>query len=164
MDTCESGEVDPDEQAAKVAIATSKGARGLRSRGLVRDSGAKKQAAEVLPKPRNYVTDRDRFIYNDLVRRSGAIVVSSSRGSEASYELDELHNGVFTESILRALTDSEADTNRDGEVSTAELLDSLTSEVPSRTQDLQHPTIDRDNPSITLALPLITFARDVVDR
>ena len=42
-----------------------------------------------------FCTGKD--IYNDLVRRSGAIVFSSSRGGEFSYECDRIRNGYFVE-------------------------------------------------------------------
>lgn len=160
LDTCESGEVDPDEQVAKL---TRAGARSLRARALVRVEATKSTAPN--PKPRAYVLDRDRYIYNDLVRRSGAVVLSSSRGTESSYELDELRNGAFTEAILRALTGvANADGDNDHRVSTQELSRSLAIEVPPRTNDLQHPTIDRDNLEMITTLPIVPTARAVVDR
>ena len=44
-------------------------------------------------KPRAFLHQRDRYIYNDLQRRSGAIAFSSSRGGEYSYEKAELQAG-----------------------------------------------------------------------
>lgn len=160
LDTCESGEVDPGEQVAKL---TRAGSRNLRARALVRVEATAPTAPN--PKPRAYILDRDRYIYNDLVRRSGAVVLSSSRGTESSYELDELRNGAFTEAILRALTGiADADGDKDHRLSTQELSRSLAIEVPPRTNDLQHPTIDRDNLEMITTLPLVPTARAVVER
>ncbi len=164
MDTCESGDVDPGQQAAAVVRA---GARGLTSRALVRVEDPRAPAAPAPgPKPREYLLDRDRFIYADLFRRSGAIVLSSSHGTESSYELDELKNGAFTEAILRALTgvDATADADGDKRLSTLELVRALARDVPARTNGLQHPSIDRDNLDILTTLPLVPSAQDVVGR
>jgi MYXO-CTERM domain-containing protein len=100
------------------------------------------------------VFDRDRYIYNDLLRRSGAVVFSSSRGTEYSYETDELHNGVFTAAIVRALTTDQADANRDGVVSTEELRQYVAREVAKQTAEAQHPTVDHDNTTVRFGFPI----------
>lgn len=148
IDTCESGE--RDETAA--ARATSRAAgRGLAPRTT--------RALELAPLPggvpRPFLFDRERFIYYDLLRRSGAIVFSSSTGAEISYEQEELQNGVFTEELLRALTSPAADANGDQQLSMAELRGFVTRAVAERTGGLQHPVVDRDNPEANLALPLM---------
>ncbi|MBI5526210.1 MAG: hypothetical protein HY897_07730 [Deltaproteobacteria bacterium] len=51
-------------------------------------------AGQVKPAPRKFPFDRERYFYNDSSRRTGAIVFSSSRGSEVSFERDDLQNGV----------------------------------------------------------------------
>jgi len=163
MDTCESGERDKDEApsggiptAARVLVARS--ARQLELDVLQ----ANTPQGKLVPK-QNYF-DRERYIYNDLTRRTGAIVLSSSRGSEFSYELEEIANGVFTEEILLALTGKDADGNRDGLVSTDELRGHLALTVPRRTDDQQHPTVDRDNLDVSFAFPVVTAAADIVHR
>jgi uncharacterized caspase-like protein len=97
------------------------------------------------PKVRAYLHQKDRYIYNDLIRRSGAIVFSSSKGGEFSYESDKIKNGYFTEELLKALTSKSADLNKDGFVNTDELRKYVSMEVPKHTQNQQHPTVDRDN-------------------
>jgi MYXO-CTERM domain-containing protein len=154
LDTCESGDEDDAAPAAEAGAAT----RGLVARGvraLTLDAGAK---------PRPYLADRERFIYNDLVRRSGAVVVSSSRGSELSYERDDIQNGVFTEELLKALTSSVADKNGDGALSSDELRRHLASAVAAQTSGRQNPVVDRDNLAATITLPLVPEAADVVAR
>lgn len=157
MDTCESGERDEDEPALASA---KEGARGLlprTTRELVLDLPEK-------PQPRPFLADRDRYIYNDLSRRTGAVVLSSSRGSEFSYELAELQNGVFTESMLVALTTVAADLDGDAMVSTDELRAYLADAVPGRTGDKQHPTVDRDNLEAHFGLPVVKNAAGIVTR
>jgi WD40 repeat protein/uncharacterized caspase-like protein len=145
MDACESGDRDPNDAQATYAIA---GARGLISRGLVRKAGS------VLGRPRPGVAVRDRFIESDLQRRTGAIVLSSSRGNEASYERADLQHGIFTSEVLRALTTLQADADHDRRLSTDELRDHVRDSVARATGDLQHPTVDRDNVSATFSFPI----------
>lgn len=140
MDTCESGERDRDEGATTVAAGPNVISRGLRR--------------AVAGKPRPYIYERDRFIYNNLQRRSGAIVLSSSRGGEASYESAEFKHGFFTAAILRALGDRQVDRNRDGQVSTDELALYVGKLVPTLSGGLQQPTVDRDNLAQRFAFPL----------
>jgi WD40 repeat protein/uncharacterized caspase-like protein len=143
MDTCESGEVDDVVQTTFYTSAKSRGIKARAARGVVFiDDEAKEKPAQ---KKRDYLFQRDRFIYNDLSRRSGAIVFSSSKGGEFSYESESVQNGFFTEEIIRAITSGEADADGDGAVSIDELRNFVAKEVPALTSDLQHPTIDRDN-------------------
>lgn len=141
MDACESGEIDDEVQTSFV---TQAGSQGLKSRGM---KTVKTETAEI-QKPaakRSYLFQRNRYIYNDLVRRSGTIVYSSSKGGELSYESSDMQNGLFTQSILKAITSTLADKNNDGIVSTDELRDFVSAEVALASGDLQHPTVDRDN-------------------
>jgi hypothetical protein len=129
----------------------------------VSDASAAK-AASAASRPRAAFSERDRYVYNDLSRRSGAIVLSSSRGSELSWELDELQNGVFTEEILLALTTGRADADKDGVVSVDELRRYVAGEVPKRTQSMQHPTVDRDNLEVSFGFPVVPEAAAIVTR
>jgi hypothetical protein len=94
---------------------------------------------------RTYLYQKDRYIYNDLVRRSGAIVFSSSKGGELSYERSDIENGLFTEYIIKALTTTEADKDINGILTTDELRSYVSEQVAKASGDLQHPTVDRDN-------------------
>ncbi|MDD5771890.1 MAG: caspase family protein [bacterium] len=139
IDACESGEVDKDIQDKYYAMADSRGLKARTTRGI------KVEAKDITPAPREYLFQKDRFIYNDLMRRSGAIVFSSSRGGEFSYEKDEYQNGLFTKAILNSLTQKDADKNNDGIISTDELREYVSDIVPKISENLQHPTVDRDN-------------------
>ena len=149
LDTCESGERDDDEVAMLLADAAG---RGVTARAL--DVLGETAAA---PPPRPFLRSRDRFIYNDLQRRTGAVVFASSRGSEASYELARLQNGAFTQAMLDALT-TDRDTEGRGWLTIEELEDEVASSVAEFTGDRQHPTIDRNNRQAPIALPIVPGA------
>ena len=146
MDTCESGEVDDENRGTFLAMANS---RGLQARAIRR--GLKIETNQIRP----YLYERDRFIYNDLLRRSGAVVFSSSLGGEFSYEEDKYRNGIFTKAIKDALSDPEADRDGSNTLSTQELRDYVSKEVQELTEGRQHPTIDRDNIYLPFGLPVI---------
>lgn len=161
IDTCESGE--RDATPAPAANAGVKGSRGLRPRGAP-SLAAVAPATTGARKPRPYLFDRDRYIYNDLTRRTGAIVLSSSRGEEPSQEDDELQNGVFTEEVMKALTSDAADSDKDGAVSTGELREYVARAVAAYTGDRQHPVVDRDNLEANFGFSLAPEARWVLTR
>jgi WD40 repeat protein len=143
MDTCESGENDEPERLAAA------GTTELRSRGL------KLARAEAAPMPRIVRdTQRDRYIFNDLIRRSGAIVFSSSRGSELSYEADAFGHGLFTEAILQSLRDRTADADGNGRLGILEIRDYVARRVAEMSGGLQNPVIDRDNIAVRFEFPL----------
>jgi WD40 repeat protein len=147
MDTCESGEIEDNIQDNYYAVAES---RGFKSRAIGRGLQVKGKATTNIVK-RTYLFDKDRYIYNDLARRSGAIVFSACKGGEFSYENAALENGFFTEKIIEALDKKSADKNNDGIISVDELREYVSREVAKLTSDgkypegLQHPTVDRDN-------------------
>lgn len=155
LDTCESGELLSDRASAPAAI---NGARSRGPRGATRT-----KLASAVPGAR-WAEEERSFLTNDLRRRTGAVVVSASRGDESSWERGDLENGVFTQAILEALTSREADVDSDGNLTTAELLAWVSTRVAGFTSNGQHPTIDRDNRLAAIQLPLILAARDIVDR
>jgi MYXO-CTERM domain-containing protein len=162
MDTCESGERDETEEVQAIAVGKSRGLRARTTRALkfVADDSAEAQAA----RPRAYLFARDRYIYNDLARRSGAIVFSSSRGSELSWENDTIKNGVFTKEIVKAFVTDVADADKDGALSVDELRAYVARSVPEQTRDQQHPTVDRDNLDAKFGFPLVAAAAPVLTR
>jgi WD40 repeat protein len=153
LDTCESGEADDEYDVPAAARAKQRGirARAVRALELVTEPAP---AASAAP-PRPWLKHRERLIYADLARRSGAIVFSSSRGGEYSYEDEKIQNGNFTEELLAALTQGAADADRDGRVNTDELRRYVSSAVARATDDLQHPTVDRDNIHQKFSFPIL---------
>jgi WD40 repeat protein len=158
VDTCNSGDRDPREADARPV----KGARGARSRAL-RALTLELGNAGRAP-PRSYLFDHNRYIYNDVLRRTGAIVLSSSRGNEVSFETEAAQNGLFTEEILRALTSSVADGNRDGLLDDKELRNYVARAVARQTGDQQHPVVDTDNMDMRIELPIVPQASAVLGR
>ncbi|MCX7024582.1 MAG: SUMF1/EgtB/PvdO family nonheme iron enzyme [Spirochaetes bacterium] len=157
IDTCESGDIEPGALDDAIGQAGLKGmaARTTRSGGLTLAS------RKVKSPPRSYLSQRDRYIYNDLTRRSGAIVFSSCGGGELSYELAEFENGLFTEMLMGALGSGgkAADADGDGLVAMNELEAFVSLAVAKASGGLQHPTVDRDNPEQTIAFPVSSRSR-----
>jgi WD40 repeat protein len=153
MDTCDSGEVDDILQTTYFLTADKRGvkARTHRAIKIKMKSAIGKKKTE-----RTYLYSKDRFIYNDLMRRSGAIVFSSSKGGEFSYESNKIQNGFFTEEIINSLTTNVADKDRNGLISIDELRNYVSKAVPIQTDDKQHPTVDRDNIHNKFSFPLVT--------
>ncbi|MBN1524040.1 MAG: WD40 repeat domain-containing protein [Spirochaetales bacterium] len=155
MDTCESGEREGEEQVTYI-----EGVKGLHARSL---PGGKGILIEKLPVKQFLLEEKNRYIYNDLVRRSGAIVFSSSLGIERSLETDEYQNGLFTAMLKKAFNGS-ADSNNDGTVDIKELTGFVCVQVPLSAKLIsnregksltQHPTVDRDNIYIQFGFPVV---------
>jgi WD40 repeat protein len=138
MDACESGEFDDEEQVSDACIPQDS---GILSRGFIKTKSSSNQSSH----GRTYLHQKDRYIYNDLARRSGAIVFSSSKGGELSYERSDIENGLFTEFIIKAITSTEADKDNSGTISMEELREYVSNKVAELSGERQHPTIDRDN-------------------
>lgn len=138
LDACESGELDEDKTMTSLFAEANK--RGLKTRGF--KTVSTKTSSNPIKK---VVVDKNRFIYNDLLRRSGAIVFSSSKGNEYSYEYADLENGLFTEFIMKAFTTKNADIDNNGLLSIDELKKYVMKEVSVYSGKAQNPTVDRDN-------------------
>ncbi len=160
MDTCESGEIEQSLQSEYYGMTES---RGISSRTPKRDLSGRGLGVAKAQQVRTYLYETDRYIHNDLMRRSGAIVFSSCRGNEFSYESEDFGtgNGAFTCEIINALTKNNADRNRDGWISTDELRSYVSAAVPKLTADrsqpqgYQHPTVDRDNIYQRFGFPVV---------
>ncbi|MCK5145222.1 caspase family protein [bacterium] len=148
MDTCESGEIEEETQNSYFALADARGIKARTVRGIT----IRKRSER--PK-RSYLYQKDRYIYNDLQRRSGAIVFSSSRGGEFSYESDEVENGFFTEEILKCLTQGVGDKDGNGIITSDELRVQVAKAVAEATNNAQHPTVDRDNIYQKIGFPVV---------
>ncbi len=147
LDTCESGEMD--EVTRTELLAKAQGA------GLSARTSPVFQQAHVGQVQRVFLYERDRYIYNDLMRRTGSIVFSASHAGEMSLESSKIQNGFFTHEILEALSSKEADSNHDGRISVDELEAFVTLKVALMTGGLQRPTVDRDNIDQRFGFPLL---------
>jgi WD40 repeat protein len=156
LDTCESGERDEADPRPAHPGAGALATRGTRALVLPGASAADTPAAP----PRA----RERFIDNDLARRSGAVVLSSSRGAEVSFERAALQNGVFTEVLLDVLTRRDHDLDRSGTLDVDELRQAVAKAVSATTGGAQNPTVDRTNVQTRLALPVVPNARGLLNR
>jgi hypothetical protein len=142
IDACQSGDSD-DDLGSGVDVAPSSNMRSVRGTILTTPFGRWKRPL-----------DRDRYIYQENLGQSGAIVISSSRGREAAFESDELAHGAFSFALLQALSTPVADADHNGSLELHELREYIVRTVPVLTADRQHPTIDRDNPWSRFSLPL----------
>jgi uncharacterized caspase-like protein len=145
MDTCESGELAIANRVEAMKIAK---ANGFYSRARDLYEGLEKKEET----KRKFLYFKDRYIYNDLMKGSGATVFSSSNGGEVSFESDKLKNGFFTAALIAGLTNDaqKSDTNKNGSVSFNELVDYVSLRVGKQTQGMQNPTVDRGNSRIDL--------------
>jgi len=151
MDTCEAGELDDETFNSYFSMATG---RGIKPRTYRKPAKGRGDGEE---KRRGYLYRKNRFIYNNISRRSGAIVLSSSRADEISYESRLIKNGFFTRQLIKALTSKIADANNNNHIDSRELLNYVSTAVATDTNDLQHPTIDRDNLFQDIELPISTY-------
>lgn len=76
----------------------------------------------------------------------GANVLGASRAEQEAFENEELGGGFFAVTLLKALENSRADSNGDGDIRVTELADFLQSHVSALFRDqedgpLQQPTI-----------------------
>jgi uncharacterized caspase-like protein len=78
-------------------------------------------------------------LFPDSRRAKGANILTSSSGSEFSMESAEWNNGLFTYSLLKALKSPETDTNRDGNITFAEVEESVRKSVTQLSGGKQRP-------------------------
>ncbi|MDH5657499.1 MAG: caspase family protein, partial [Spirochaetia bacterium] len=142
LDTCESGEVEESYWKESLKFANS---RGFEVR--------KNKSAKTVKKKRRYLFNKNRFIYNDLLRRTGAVIFSSSRGGELSFESIQHRNGFFTNALMDGLK-GKADLNSNGAITIDELRVFVTKTVSKQTENHQNPTIDRDNIHQQISFPV----------
>lgn len=100
--------------------------------------------------------ERDRFLYTDLLVRSGAVVFSAARGDQYSYESASVGNGFFTAALLQALAGelAECDPQKTGTMRWRDLRGAVSAKVEEQTGGLQTPCVDRDNRDCDLLLPM----------
>ncbi len=150
LDTCESGEVDDQASNLYFAKAESRGISPRTSRTVV----AKFRLLDPNSERFRFI-DKNRFVYNDLVRRTGAVVFSSSGGNEFSYESDEFENGFFTESLISTIMSASTDKDENRCLSIGEILAETSAAVAEMSEGLQHPAVDRENIHQKIEFPVV---------
>ena len=78
------------------------------------------------------------FSRGDVQR--GINIIAGSAGAEYALESGAWKNGVFTSTIIQAIQDSNADTNKDGKLNIEELQNYVTSKVAGQTNGEQKPS------------------------
>jgi len=154
LDACESGgESAPlpsslgnaDSEASRLVT------RGMRKKASVaiaqsRDSGS-------------WMYDKNRIVWSQYSGRGGAVVFSSSLGSEPSLESRSLENGLFTAALKKALG-GHADADRSNTISMDEIMGYVQREVARMSKGIQHPTRELSNPYLSVELPVSGASSD----
>jgi uncharacterized caspase-like protein len=97
--------------------------------------------------------DMSGLLRTTLSQESDVMVMTSSSGSELSYESEQWKHGAFTQALLEGLA-GKADYDRDRFVFVRELELYLNRRVPGLTGGRQHPTID-----LPLSVPNIPLSQ-----
>jgi hypothetical protein len=100
----------------------------------------------------------DEGFLDRLTRSKGRVIVTASRASEVSIELQELGHGIFTYYLVEGLKGA-ADLNRDGIVSLQELYEYLERQVSRKARSVggnQRPVMKGEMEGI---LPLVNVGR-----
>jgi hypothetical protein len=135
LDTCHAGLVGEKDEIMLNRLSSNRtGAiRAIRNRGL-----------SIVPAAGLNSNGQRRFI-EELFQLPGFFrgvnIIGASGGAEFAQESERLKNGVFTASIIEALSDRKADYNQDGRVRVAELRMYLAQRVVQLTQGAQRPSV-----------------------
>ncbi|RDH84096.1 MAG: hypothetical protein DIZ80_08160 [endosymbiont of Galathealinum brachiosum] len=132
LDTCHSGEV------TQVASNTNL-PEGVKARGIKRQKSQRKN------RDLNVSFELLQKSFVDLRSSTGTIVISAAGGQEYAFERSNIKNGVFTATVIKALRDKAADTDKDGNVSISELRNYTYNEVSRLTNGKQKPTTRNNN-------------------
>jgi WD40 repeat protein len=134
LDACHSGEVDKSSSGDPIAAPTGTITANFRGAGV---EGIDPKVG--LQESFNLMKE----LFDDVNRTTGIQVISAASGDSYALESSEWKNGVFTYSILEALSGdvySKADFNRDRKLSVSELLHYTSERVVELTNGAQKPT------------------------
>lgn len=136
-DTCHAGILGEagEEKMALAMGALPTGVRAVPHRGMkVRQNGAKLTTAQ----KKRYI--EDLFSLGEQVR--GVNILAASAGAELAYETAELQNGLFSASVLEVLRGKvAADADMDGNITLAELAETVSTAVRQRSGGVQRPAL-----------------------
>lgn len=139
IDACHSGDIDKDEAMAVNAIPIEEfGDLTFRSAGK-----------RVLSTVNQEVARQYHSMFIDLSQRPGLTLVSSSSGDELSVESARYGGGLFTHMLLKALN-GEGDYNKDGSITTLEMLEFVKKQVSLASSGLQNPQVKYHDADINI--------------
>lgn len=132
IDACHSGELDKEDLLAEAQSIVPEGKitfRNATSTQYIAGQGVRQLNALL----------EDLFI--DTRWGIGATIMSSAGGLEAAIEGDEWKNGLFTWCLRKGMSDPNADSNNNGELTMSELMQYLKKEVYRLSEGRQQPTL-----------------------
>lgn len=151
LDTCESGDGDPEEASKAGHTARS---RGLSVRGLKLATSASEKP-EGSDSKGGLRVDRNRYVFTNLKQRSGAVVFSAAGPGEFALESRELKHGLFTASLIEIVKDPRSsDSDENGQLDVREIETALRERVSHQSGHAQNPRIDRENNASRFRLPV----------
>ena len=137
LDTCHSGTMD-EEGEEKMALAMGNLPHGVRA---IQHRGMKVKKVDTSfnnAQKKRYIEE----LFATGTTRHGINVLAGAAGAEFALESGEWKNGVFTASVIEALSGAVlSDTNKDGHVDVAELYAAVVNAVSTRTGGAQKPTM-----------------------
>lgn len=138
LDTCHAGALG-EKGAEEMALAMGslpEGVRAVQTRGM---KVHKAVSGLTSAQTKRYI--EEMFSMGQETR--GINIVAGSAGAEFARESESWRNGVFTATVMEVLRGEGpgSDTNADGEISVAEMLQYVRQKVSERTNGLQQPNI-----------------------
>ncbi|HCA82672.1 MAG TPA: hypothetical protein DEP18_02715 [Flavobacteriales bacterium] len=138
MDTCHSGELDKEENEAGTQSAEVQSDISFRNAGTI---GVVSKGGFGIKQSSQLATE----LFTDLRIGTGALVISSSGGSEYAMESAQWKNGLFTYSLLNGIASGKADVNHDQQITIGELQVYVAEQVQSLSGGAQQPAFRREN-------------------
>ncbi|MDO4953765.1 MAG: caspase family protein [Akkermansia sp.] len=138
LDTCHAGALG-EKGAEEMALAMGslpEGVRAVQTRGMKVNKAV---SGLTSAQTKRYI--EEMFSMGQETR--GINIVAGSAGAEFARESESWRNGVFTATVMEVLRGEGpgSDTNADGEISVAEMLQYVRQKVSERTNGLQQPNI-----------------------
>lgn len=143
LDTCHAGTIGEagQDQLAASGVPLPHGVQAVQTRGMKVKKAAITQAGQETlndVQKKRYIED---FFSMDTQMR-GINVLAASAGSEFAQESGKWKNGVFTSSLMRALSRrAPVDSNADGLLSVEEMLHYVSADVSTLTAHSQKPSV-----------------------
>jgi WD40 repeat protein len=135
IDACHSGEVDKDEaEIAKNSTSQDVTTTFRSGPNTVKPKVGLKNSFALMQQ-----------LFADVTKGTGATIISAAGGMEYALESKDWNNGVFTYSLMDALTNRKADINHDSYIRVSELKQYVSDKVYELTKGKQTPTLRKEN-------------------